>query len=143
MLIAPLLAQFESASMESKFTLAARKTLEIISKGDWHSVDHATDVEPALDFLEDIGLQITKNQISDELAHQYLFATIQAYYLALKSYINDHQKLYGKATWRYVEPLFERTFLIERSIDKTAPKHLSEKEIIQFLRQEAEKPPQI
>jgi len=137
--IAPLVERFESAAMESQFTLAAQRTLEIISRGSWQTVDHATDVEPVLDFLEDIGLQLTKNQISDELAHRYFFPTIYFYYSALKDYVKDHQTKYGKATWRYTEPLFERTFLIERSVDDEAPRHPPKQEIIDFLKLDAEK----
>jgi hypothetical protein len=141
--IAPLVREYESAGMESKFTLAAQKTLEILSRGDWSGLDHATDVEPVLDFLEDVGLQLSRNQISDELAHHYFFPTIQAYYLALRDYIKANQKKYGKATWEYIEPLYERTFLIERKKDEDAQMHPPKEELIELLKLDAEKQPQI
>ena len=139
--INPLVIRFESDSMEKNFTSGARKTLEIIAHG-WQNVDHATDVEPILDFLEDIGFALVMNQISDELAHQYFFPTAQAYYLSLKSYIEDNQRTYRKATWEYIEPLFERTFLIERKKDEEAERHPPKEEIIEFIKLDAEKQPQ-
>jgi hypothetical protein len=142
--IMPLVNRSESDAMESQFTLAAQRTLEIISKGGWKTVDHVTDVEPVLDFLEDVGLLLATDQVSDEIAHHYFFLMTYFYFAALKDYIRDRQaSTYGKATWRYVEPLFERTFLIERGLDDEAPRQPPQNEIIEFLNQEAEKRPQI
>jgi len=138
----PLVIRFESDSMEKNFTLGARRTLEIISQG-WQNVDHATDVEPVLDFLEDIGFALNMNQISDELAHHYFYPSVQAYFLMLKDYIKENQKTYGKATWQYIEPLFERTFLIEHKLDREAQKHPPKEEIIEFFKLDAQKQPRI
>jgi hypothetical protein len=140
--IAPLVQEYESAGMETKWTLGARKTLEIIQKGTLGGIDHITDVESILDFLDDVGLQLARNQISDELAHHYFFPTVQAYYLLLKTYIEVNRKKYGKATWEYIEPLFERTFLIERKKDPDAPRHIPQDELLQLVKQDSEKQPQ-
>jgi hypothetical protein len=99
-------------------------------------------VEPVLDFLEDVGMQLARNQISDELAHHYFFPTIQTYYLALGDYIREKQKS-DKTTWEYIEPLYERTFLIERRKDEDAEKYPSKEKLIELLKLDAEKPPQI
>jgi hypothetical protein len=141
--ILPLVQEYESAGMETKFTLAARKTLEIITYGDWQGLNDVTDVEPVLDFLEDVGLQLARNQISDELAHHYFFPIVQAYYLILKDYIEANRKKYGTATWEYIEPLFERTFLIEKKKDKDSLRHPPQHELTQLIKQDAEKRPQI
>jgi len=138
--ITPLVTLYESDAMESKFTLAAQKTLEIIARG-WRNVDHPTDVDPVLDFLEDLGLQLRTNQVSDELVHHYFFVTIQSYYIALKEYVGENRKQYGKQMWQYIDPLFERTFLIEHKMDRTAKKHPPKERLIEFLEREAETAP--
>jgi hypothetical protein len=140
--ILPLVQQYESAGMEARWTLGAKKALEIVQRHNWRSIDHIADVEPVLDFLEDVGLQLARNQISDELAHHYFFPAIQTYYWALRDYIEQERKTRGMATWEYIEPLFERTFLIERKKDKDAVHRPPITEIITHLTQDSEKQPE-
>ena len=132
--------EFEDMA-ESRGRAAA--VLLLYSKtGDWKLVPNADELEPVLDFFDNLGFYLYGNQISERVLHQSFCHWILLYYQDGCSYIKHRQE--GpegeKSTWEHVGNLMEEIAEIEaakQGCEREALK-LGPKKYREYLLQEFE-----
>src|SRR5208337_690632 len=67
------------------------------------------ELEPVLDFLEDLGFYLRGDQFSEEVAHHHFFHWIRGWYSNLESYVEYYRDVRNeKAAYENIEPLYKR-----------------------------------
>jgi hypothetical protein len=97
-----------------------------------------TEIEPVLDFFEDLGFYVSGDQISPEVAHHYFYHWLRGYWIAAQKYINQYRRSEPK-TYKYIEPLFKTLAAKEYFWDKNKRRQegkMSIKELDEFLDEE-------
>jgi len=123
--IAFLQTAFDQLETTRKRNCAAELCLEFLKmegeeKDRWKRIpkNKREEVEPVLDFLEDVGYYLNGDVISDELAHHNFFHWIRGWYSVLKNYIELYQEeKEGEdetTTYCWIESLYQRTAEIEK-----------------------------
>ncbi len=110
------------AMEEKERPIAARLLLNGLKEKDYLSQIGAkrkelSDIDPVLDFFEDLGFYVKGVQISPEVAHHHFYHWIRGYYQASRDYI-DPWRDKEPARWEHLAYLFEITFEVEKEIEK-------------------------
>ena len=123
--IAFLQSAFDQLEKDGKRDRAARVCLKFLNmegleEARWKNLaqPEREEVEPVLDFLEDMGFYLNGDVFSEELAHHNFFHWIRGWYSVLKSYIEVYQEeKYGvdeTTTYCWIESLYQRTSEVEK-----------------------------
>lgn len=76
--------------------------------------DELSEIDDALDVLEDLGFYVLGEQISPEAAHHHFYWWIQGYWCCARDYITAIQtKGQDPTRWENIKPLFDVTSDIE------------------------------
>lgn len=114
---------------------AAQTLLDKKSILDTRSSELA-DIEPVLDFLEDLGFYEYGGQMSAEAIHHHFYHWVHGYWQASQRYVTAWRSI-EPARWEHLEKLEET--LEEIEVEKTKRKYrgrLSDDELAEFLREE-------
>lgn len=100
------------------------------------------DIDPVLDFFEDLGFYESGGQISAEVIHHHhFFHWIRAYWEQTEPYVRDWQKK-EPARWDHLEELFEtlQEIEVELAEKNLVPytKYLDNQELVEFFDGEIE-----
>jgi hypothetical protein len=123
--IAFLQTAFDQLENDDKRDRAAKVCLKFLKtegeeKDRWKQIPKTEreEVEPVLDFFEDVGYYLNGDVFSDEIAHHNFFHWIRGWYSVLKSYIEFYQEEKDgedeKTTYCWIESLYQRTAEIEK-----------------------------
>ena len=90
-----------------------------------------SDIDDALDILEDIGFYVFGDQISPEAAYHHFYYWIQGYWSCAGGYMKAMQKDRDPTRWQNIEPLFLVTSSVE--IEKRRPKPTRQSLFLDYL----------
>ncbi len=121
---------------------AAAVLLQYSDTGDWGKIPDAAEIEPILDFFDNLGFYLYGNQLSERVLHQSFCHWIALYYQEGSSYIRQRQKGEEgeKSTWEHIEYLVSEVFEIE-SVKQGCSREalrLSQKKYRKYLLEELE-----
>ncbi len=93
---------------------------------EWDKIPSADDIEPILDFLDNLGFYLYGTQLSERVIHQSFCHWICLYYQEGNAYVSARREgAEGeRSTWEHVEYLVQEVFAIEAAKQGCLPQDL-------------------